>query len=117
MRFSFLGDDINSFCHYIRCVERNRIKCGTYWPQMPEESNEYGSYLVENIDQNVGKDFTINEFAITNTEVGRWICCFFLFDSLQRYKCDTAVFTIINQVATHDNIYIGIYIFIIGILP
>jgi len=61
----------------IRCVERNRIKCGTYWPQMPEESNEYGSYLVENIDQNVGKDFTINEFAITNTEVGRWICCFF----------------------------------------
>ena len=61
-----------------RCMERNRIKCGNYWPQIPEESNLYGSYLVENIDQNVGKDFTINEFVITNTEVSEVVQNVFL---------------------------------------
>ncbi|XP_066913427.1 tyrosine-protein phosphatase non-receptor type 9-like [Clytia hemisphaerica] len=47
-----------------RCVERNRIKCGTYWPQMPKESTVFGEIFVENIDQNVGEDFTINQFVL-----------------------------------------------------
>lgn len=50
-------------------MERNRIKCGNYWPQQPEDCNQYGGFVVENIEQNVGKDFTVNEFTIANLEV------------------------------------------------
>lgn len=51
-----------------RCVERNRIKCGEYWPQQSSDSVKYGNIIVENVGQNVSKHFTIIRFDVTNAQ-------------------------------------------------
>lgn len=49
-----------------RCLERNRAKCGQYWPNHEKEAAEYGYFEVVNLNVELQSDYLISMLHLTN---------------------------------------------------
>ena len=52
-----------------RCLERNRAKCGQYWPNHEKEAAEYGYFEVVNLNVELQSDYLISMLHLTNLKV------------------------------------------------
>ncbi|PIK51310.1 putative tyrosine-protein phosphatase non-receptor type 9 isoform X1 [Apostichopus japonicus] len=50
-----------------KCMERNRQKCGQYWPAEKETTKDYGIFRVSNLEAIREKDYTITSLLLKNT--------------------------------------------------
>lgn len=50
-----------------KCMERNRQKCGQYWPGEKDTTKEYGIFRVTNLEAIREKDYTIASLLLKNT--------------------------------------------------
>uniref|UniRef100_A0AAY4A7M7 Tyrosine-protein phosphatase non-receptor type 9 n=1 Tax=Denticeps clupeoides TaxID=299321 RepID=A0AAY4A7M7_9TELE len=53
-----------------RVVERGRIKCGQYWPLDADHTEDYGSFLVKNVQIKVFQDFKLTHLELYNKQTG-----------------------------------------------
>lgn len=50
-----------------KCMERNRQKCGQYWPAEKEHMKDYGNFRVTNLNVIRQTDYTITSLLLENT--------------------------------------------------
>lgn len=58
-----------SLSHTHRVVERGRVKCGQYWPLEAGRTEEYGYFLVRNIQIEIFQDFKLSHLELYNSQV------------------------------------------------
>jgi len=69
-----------------RTVERNRTKCGQYWPELEGTSQSCGIYSVTNESVENYEDFIITDLRLTNSQSGESrAVCHFQFTSWPDY--------------------------------
>ncbi|XP_013403670.1 tyrosine-protein phosphatase non-receptor type 9 isoform X1 [Lingula anatina] len=49
-----------------KAVERNRVKCGQYWPNEEDTYEQYGDLIVINTKIELNKDYTVSTLVIQN---------------------------------------------------
>lgn len=52
-----------------KTVERGRVKCGQYWPEEENTSQEFGDFEVFNSGIECFADYTISNLVLTNKKV------------------------------------------------
>ncbi|XP_041362053.1 tyrosine-protein phosphatase non-receptor type 9-like [Gigantopelta aegis] len=64
----------NSQCHVIvmttRTIERQRMKCGQYWPNEEHTDEQFEEFIVYNNGINCQKEFTDTKLLLHNTKTG-----------------------------------------------